>query len=483
MKKKFLGKMGVSLGLSAMVLTACGGANAETEVVESTTKAVVQDIKESEVVKEVEVEVETEAIIEDKEISTNEIVFEKKLSDSYSVDMKSLLNSIKSGSSESEKSSDNSLGFEKIDMKNAFGIASSFEKKTGIRQYEMFKTEIPSDVTYLGIFEEYGLTASLFFRGDVSSKENFVVGLPMFADLGAQGLNDYGIRISFSECTEEAREEYLKSFIVDDESVISSMEVVEYGGVPFYFSTIDEEGAEGCGKIGFTIENNQFIMLMFISDISMDEVDKLLNDIMGNAEFNFEHAEKDLNIVLGENIDVSGEMNEVETEVTDDINEVKEIEETKANEDINLIKNESINTYNIAGTKLVLAETLLSDVGAISGVQPEIDNSSILSFVDYNFSSGNTAYFSFLTLNGENYLKSINISYSPWSEIKAELEEIPYGTTLQDMINTYGEYDSHYEDITYTWNLSENIELTVQVFDYTDMPEDMITNITITYNK
>lgn len=269
MRKKVLGTMCVSLGVSAMALSGCGSKT--DEKIQVTTEAVkveesvnkeVEEVKTEIEVEESEVELES---TEDIEIEETDIVLEKKLSDSYSVNVKNLYGAIKSSNtSNDEQESSNSLGFKKIDVKNAFGIASSTEQKTGIRQYELFKTEVPSDVYYLGIMEDESATASLFFRGDITEEANFSFGMPLFADLGAQGLDEYGVHISFSECSEEARQSYLKSFIASNETLLSNLTFVEYGGVPFYISNIEESGLYG--KYGFTIEDNYFIMLFFARD-------------------------------------------------------------------------------------------------------------------------------------------------------------------------------------------------------------------------
>lgn len=112
-----------------------------------------------------------------------------------------------------------------------------------------------------------------------------------------------------------------------------------------------------------------------------------------------------------------------------------------------------------------------------------------LAFVEYHYETGNNLMLTFnkLSYNNEpNYLKDISLDYSLYYENKVQLKEIPYGTTLEDLVDIYGDYESHYEDLTYTWSLSDNVKLTVMTFNSeyrTDLPKDIIYGIDVSFKN
>jgi hypothetical protein len=124
----------------------------------------------------------------------------------------------------------------------------------------------------------------------------------------------------------------------------------------------------------------------------------------------------------------------------------------------------SPDTFRINGNKLTLNKTTLFDTINMIGMAPDIKNyGGNTYFVTFEDSDSKTNKLEFETKGQDKTDVStcVSVTYGSYYNNEYQLDEIPWGSTLDDVISVYGTPDKTVSDSIYSWSLSQNIEMTI----------------------
>lgn len=344
---------------------------------------------------------------------------------------------------------------------------------SGVHQFEYFKGEMPSYLTYHGISKDdsTNMIMSIFTKGD--SKSDMSVASIAYMDLSGQGLSDYGITINFSDLSEDVMAEYLNTFGFSDMAPgqIKHEEYKKYNNLLFY--TVDFEEESNYGTIGITIENNIVIYGIIASNVSTDESREIFDDIFNSVEFNYESVEPELNI----EVDSASLYMTLNEDIESETKEVVQL-------------NSDISTYSLNGSNIIINKTTIGELNNILGMK----HSSVYEsgdFVSYYYEKDmDSNDFSVITSKRDDsaVIESISFSYSDYVNNYFQCDSIPWGSDLDDVKNIYGEPDYVNEDgedySFYDWNLSDDITLSIMTENKIDgIGNNIVIEITVDYDK